>query len=218
MMADQQGSRPRPSSSWAPQGRPSRRCHRQHYNRVRLLMPKGISESDSESIIAIHGLDTESPRTWEYNSGSRVVNWLADSDMLPTDFPEARIFTYDWNANSFENAPVQTLLGHADTLLGLIAESRGSNLRPIIFIASCFGGLILAEVCKLDGRGKEAAADILRQLIEPLKKAAATGRFYFLQRELCSLAPHFVAAMPSSRLSGRWPWAASWGSRHRSSL
>ncbi|VBB80786.1 Putative protein of unknown function [Podospora comata] len=65
--------------------------------------------------------------------------------MLPAALPKARIYTYDWNANYFENAPVQTLLGHADTLLGLIAEGRGSQTRPIIFVASCFGGLILAE-------------------------------------------------------------------------
>ncbi|KAK4205172.1 putative kinesin light chain [Triangularia verruculosa] len=65
--------------------------------------------------------------------------------MLPAALPEACIFTYDWNANYFEDAPVQTLLGHADMLLGLVSEGRGSQTRPIIFVASCFGGLILAE-------------------------------------------------------------------------
>lgn len=75
------------------------------------------------------------------------MNWLSDREMLLAALPESRIFAYDWNANYFEDAPVQTLLGHADTLLGLVAESRGSRTRPIIFVASCFGGLILAEVC-----------------------------------------------------------------------
>jgi len=66
--------------------------------------------------------------------------------MLPAAVPQASIYTYDWNANYFKDAPVQTLLGHADNLLGLLAvEGRGSE-RPIIFVASCFGGLILAEV------------------------------------------------------------------------
>nr|CDP26075.1 Putative kinesin light chain [Podospora anserina S mat+] len=65
--------------------------------------------------------------------------------MLPAALPEARIFTYDWNANLLKDAPVQTLLGHADTLLKLVSEGRGSQTRPIIFVASCFGGLILAE-------------------------------------------------------------------------
>ncbi|ORY58756.1 P-loop containing nucleoside triphosphate hydrolase protein [Pseudomassariella vexata] len=65
--------------------------------------------------------------------------------MLPAAVPEARIFTYDWNANYFEDAPVQTLLGHADNLLALVAGDQGSVFRPLIFIASCFGGLVLAE-------------------------------------------------------------------------
>ncbi|RYP16975.1 hypothetical protein DL765_004817 [Monosporascus sp. GIB2] len=103
--------------------------------------------SSRRHIVAIHGLGTESPRTWEFKrkDGSGVVNWLSDSTMLPAAVPEARIFTYDWDANYFENAPVQTLLGHADNLLALIAAEHGPLPRPIIFVASCFGGLVLAE-------------------------------------------------------------------------
>jgi hypothetical protein len=67
--------------------------------------------------------------------------------MLPAAVPHARIYTYDWDANCFQDAPVQTLLGHADNLLALVAGVRGFRDRPIIFVASCFGGLILAEVC-----------------------------------------------------------------------
>lgn len=95
-------------------------------------------------------MGTESPRTWEFKikENGGVVNWLSDLDMLPAAIPEARIFTYDWNANYFEDAPVQTLLGHADTLLGHIREYTGSEIRPIIFVASCFGGLVVAEVRK----------------------------------------------------------------------
>ena len=66
--------------------------------------------------------------------------------MLPAAIPEATIFTYDWDANYFANAPVQTLLGHADNLLGLIDAELKLKLRSIIFVASCFGGLVLAEV------------------------------------------------------------------------
>jgi hypothetical protein len=68
--------------------------------------------------------------------------------MLPNAAPEARIYTYDWNAKVFDHAPVQRLLGHADNLLGLIADERSHDgpERPLIFVASCFGGLILAEV------------------------------------------------------------------------
>lgn len=86
-----------------------------------------------------------------------MVNWLADRDMLSAAVPQASIFTYDWNANYFADAPVQTLLGHADNLLGLIAEGRPQ--RPLIFVASCFGGLILAEVCL--SRRERDGADLL---------------------------------------------------------
>ncbi|VTT73800.1 unnamed protein product [Fusarium fujikuroi] len=62
------------------------------------------------------------------------------------------IFTYDWNANYFQDAPVQTLLSHADTLLAHIAETRDVKSRPIIFIASCFGGLVLIEAINRAGQ------------------------------------------------------------------
>jgi hypothetical protein len=81
-----------------------------------------------------------------------VINWLTDPDMLPAATPKARIFTYDWDANYFKDAPVQTLLGHADTLLSHVSDRSKVSLSgkmttpPVIFIASCFGRLILAEV------------------------------------------------------------------------
>lgn len=72
--------------------------------------------------------------------------------MLPATVPEARVFTYDWNADYFRDAPVETLLGHADTLLAHIAETRGTKARPIVFIASCFGGLVLVEAINRAGQ------------------------------------------------------------------
>jgi hypothetical protein len=83
------------------------------------------------SIIAIHGLDTRSPKTWvAYETEDargprgRAVNWLCDADMLPSAIPEGRIFTFDYNANYHTEAPVETLLGQADNLLNLLAHER----------------------------------------------------------------------------------------------
>ncbi|KAI1459682.1 hypothetical protein F4805DRAFT_50008 [Annulohypoxylon moriforme] len=74
--------------------------------------------------------------------------------MLPAAAPDARVYTYDWNASAFNDAPVQTLLNHADNLLALIAEECGVSSRPIVFIASCFGGLILSEaICRAAQEG-----------------------------------------------------------------
>lgn len=52
------------------------------------------------------------------------MNWLCDEDMLPHRVPEADIFTFDYNAKYHDEAPVQTLLGHAQNLLALITEER----------------------------------------------------------------------------------------------
>ncbi|GAB1317484.1 AB hydrolase-1 domain-containing protein (Fragment) [Madurella fahalii] len=114
---------------------------------LRQIAPVGDAPDDATiDIITIYGLGTESPRTWEFKKGGgEVVNWLSDRDILPAAPPKARIFTYDWNTNYFKDAPVQTLLGYTDTLLSLVAEGLGSQTRPIIFVASCFGGLILVE-------------------------------------------------------------------------
>jgi len=65
--------------------------------------------------------------------------------MLPAATPDARIFTYDWDANHFEDAPIGSLRGHADTLLALVNQIQSSETRPLIFVAFCFGGLVLAE-------------------------------------------------------------------------
>ncbi|KAI2626756.1 hypothetical protein GGR54DRAFT_629122 [Hypoxylon sp. NC1633] len=74
--------------------------------------------------------------------------------MLPDAVPSARIYTYGWDAKVFDEAPVQTLLGHADNLLSLVAAEHGTSGRPIIFIASCFGGLVLAEaICRAAQEG-----------------------------------------------------------------
>ncbi|KAM3088293.1 hypothetical protein ACMFMG_002347 [Clarireedia jacksonii] len=104
-------------------------------------------------VVAIHGLNAESPKTWiawkidgDPNSGN--VHWLKDHDMLPSHLPNARIFTYDWNAGTEKNAATDTLFGHADALLRRLHIKRdgyGTTDRPIIWIASCFGGLLLAK-------------------------------------------------------------------------
>lgn len=101
----------------------------------------------------MHGLRAQSPRTWEAhldgsNPKSGTVNWLKDSHMLPATLPESRILTYDWNANIVGDASQDRFLGHAETLLERLDIDRHKTKRlerPIIFIASCFSGLLLAK-------------------------------------------------------------------------
>ncbi|KAK2616464.1 hypothetical protein QQS21_000506 [Conoideocrella luteorostrata] len=99
-------------------------------------------------IIAIHGLDTGSPDTWIWKSKSppKNVHWLADDDMLPHKVGRARIFTCDWPSDLFERSDlVQKEIEELARLLldGINRHSRKD--RPIIFIASCLGGIILMK-------------------------------------------------------------------------
>ncbi len=66
--------------------------------------------------------------------------------MLPHCFPFARIYTYDWNAATISNASAQYFHHHAQELLSAVSrEQQNSRSCPIIFIGSCYGGLILAK-------------------------------------------------------------------------
>ncbi|KAI2468563.1 hypothetical protein F4781DRAFT_397638 [Annulohypoxylon bovei var. microspora] len=124
------------------------------------VYPDPIDENESNKkdvdIIAIHGLDTHSPKTWvawlkDGDPTSDEVNWLQDEKMLPSVVGNARIFTYDWNANFDKDAEDQSLTGHAKVLLNKLHYMRNKykKRRPIIFVASCFGGLLLAKALHL---------------------------------------------------------------------
>ncbi|KAH6957864.1 hypothetical protein BKA56DRAFT_680749 [Ilyonectria sp. MPI-CAGE-AT-0026] len=104
-------------------------------------------------IVVIHGLGARSPDTWiawkvDGDRHSGDVNWLRDPDMLPSSMPTARILAYDWNADYDKGASSDIFLGHADAFLDRIHVDRSRRSRlhtPVIFIASCFGGLLLAK-------------------------------------------------------------------------
>lgn len=109
-------------------------------------------------IIAIHGLDTKSPDTWIYKTkDGRSINWLADADMLPGLLPNARIFTCDWPAKLFNDSALvpklfdecaRLLLEGIRSRLPAATETPGRK-QPIVFIASCLGGIILARALTL---------------------------------------------------------------------
>jgi hypothetical protein len=104
-------------------------------------------------IIAIHGLDTKSPDTWTWRENGNSINWLAHPDMLPKTAGKARIFTCDWPADLFEQSDLipKTIQEFARLLLdGIkgrpsVTSGHASDDRPILFIASCLGGIILME-------------------------------------------------------------------------
>ncbi|KAJ5738123.1 hypothetical protein N7493_001278 [Penicillium malachiteum] len=127
--------------------------------------PLGSSQKTEVDIIAIHGLDTNSSDTWthiEKESGARV-NWLKDCNMLPEKVPSARILTCDWPSALHESLDfVQQTIGEfAISMLagikGWRAPANQSNQSdtPIIFVASCLGGVILMKMLAMAAKGSE---------------------------------------------------------------
>ncbi|KAK4149429.1 hypothetical protein C8A00DRAFT_46964 [Chaetomidium leptoderma] len=112
------------------------------------------NESDTDiDIIAIHGLDTKSPATWTWrapNPNDKNANWLADPEMLPSKVGAARIFTCDWPADLLQPSDLVQKRIEEYALLLLDAIYRDLSVadtapRPVFFIASCLGGIVLAK-------------------------------------------------------------------------
>ncbi|KAF5621723.1 ankyrin repeat [Fusarium sp. NRRL 25303] len=145
-------------------------------------------------IIAIHGLDAETPKTWlawedENDPNSTKINWLQDNKMLPSLVPRARVLTYQWNARYDEVASTVPFESQAFMLLDDIYNERffSEHKRPIIFIASCFGGLLLARALVSAASPLHAArggnsAEVLRDTVgviflgTPFRSSDPTGR------------------------------------------
>jgi hypothetical protein len=127
-------------------------------------------ETDTDiDIIAIHGLDTGSPDTWIWRARSpneQDVNWLAHPDMLPKEVERARIFYCDWPANMLQkrDSIPTTLEDSAGFFLRLVRNHLATNRRagrnrPIVFIASCLGGIILIKALDIDDSEPRDADD-----------------------------------------------------------
>ncbi|KAI1736057.1 ARM repeat-containing protein [Xylaria scruposa] len=117
------------------------------------VYPTAESETTTNiDVIALHGLDTNSSETWTWKQRGKPekqdVNWLKDPCMLPKRIPTARIFTCDWPASIFqERHTIQmTMKELARRLLLSIRSRLGARpTRPILFIASCLGGIVLTQ-------------------------------------------------------------------------
>lgn len=127
--------------------------------------PGRIAAETDIDIIAIHGLDTKSPDTWTWRDPKQPtnpgVNWLADEEMLPKTLDKACIFHCDWPADLFESTEFAPK--HIEELARLLLaglQRRHSRLkssprldnRPIVFIASCLGGVILIKALTIAGK------------------------------------------------------------------
>ena len=79
----------------------------------------------------------------------RAINWLCDEDMLPKTVPEGRIWVYNYNANCYSDKAQEVgILGLGESFLETlwIAKDKDVGKRPLAFIGSCFGGILVAQV------------------------------------------------------------------------
>ncbi|KAF6217721.1 hypothetical protein HO133_006548 [Letharia lupina] len=99
----------------------------------------------SDSVIAIHGLGTTTPHTWEYNTKTKTVNWLSDPDMLPNIVPSASIYTFSWNAKYYADASVARIDSVAGVLLSNLQSQRDKALEIANIHGSQYRNLVVAN-------------------------------------------------------------------------
>ncbi|KAH0592867.1 hypothetical protein MHUMG1_09320 [Metarhizium humberi] len=132
--------------------------------RLTQIHPSPDSNIETEiDIIAIHGLDTKAPETWTWRDRCHPknnVNWLEQEDMLPHNVGNARIFVCNWEAEMFQKSTPTNLEESAQSFLRIMRHhleqrERGAAANPVLFIASCFGGIILIKALEIDDTCRE---------------------------------------------------------------
>lgn len=142
----------------------------------------------------MHGIETHSQKTWtayerEKEPRGRATNWLCDEDMLPSVVPQARIWAYDYISNCYsDNAPEIDILGLGDSLLEILrgAHDKGVVKRLLVFIGSCFGGIVVAQMIARAFRERARYKSIVESTVgviflgTPLRGTAVAGMAQWL--------------------------------------
>ncbi|KAF2807746.1 uncharacterized protein BDZ99DRAFT_446597 [Mytilinidion resinicola] len=121
-------------------------------------------------IVAIHGIGAHPDESWCKNVGTpesaQWVNWLNKDDMLPAVAPNARIMRYGYQSQWFgEGAMRQKASTVARRLLLALKRKREEfPFRPLIFIAHCFGGLVMLAAARREYQEDEVQTDVLKIL------------------------------------------------------
>jgi len=123
------------------------------------------------SVIFVHGLFGNPTKTWtkvpppDRKKQTENVFWPAD--LLPKVLPEARIWTWGYDADVHKfgsQSSHNTIEEHASNLLTDIAGlvRRSPNNMPIIFVVHSLGGIVVKEVSKL--QPNQMASNLIKRL------------------------------------------------------
>ncbi|KAF2126934.1 hypothetical protein P153DRAFT_265694, partial [Dothidotthia symphoricarpi CBS 119687] len=102
-------------------------------------------------IVAVHGIGAHPDDTWCKNVGTaedpRWVNWLDAEDMLPAVAPCARIMRYGYHSQWFGAGAMRQKVSTVAQRMLLALRRRRVDFpfRPLLFIAHCFGGLVVLK-------------------------------------------------------------------------
>jgi hypothetical protein len=95
--------------------------------------------------VFVHGLNGGAISTWK----SKSENVLWPKDLLPKDFPAARIYSFGYKVNAWADSQPPVFDAIAQDLLSSLAAARSDEAtrnRPIVFIAHSLGGLLVKAV------------------------------------------------------------------------
>ena len=108
----------------------------------------------------LHGLGGSALGTFTAANGR---NWVTDPEFLPSVVPDARIFTFGYNANVFDDVVTSRVVDHADGLLaGLLADRSGFEHRPILFVGHSLGGIVIKRALIRANTRSDYRASILQ--------------------------------------------------------
>lgn len=151
------------------------------------------------------GLTTEMEE--DASIDQKSVFW--PENLLPRDIPNARIFTYGYNAGIFggllKGPDMNNVSQHANDLM-ICLKSELTNKKPIIFVAHSLGGIIVKDVhnrillCRSYADG---SLDFTTLEDEPCPGTEYHLRLY---------GSHYIPRHSPSRLGSCW----TWGDRYQS--
>lgn len=89
-------------------------------------LPGSGSKTYPIDIVALHGITGDAYDTWRHDNG---IIWL--KDILPEDFPGARVFSYGYDAGVFFSLGTGGIDEFARTLLEFLKQSRHGEANKL---------------------------------------------------------------------------------------